>query len=428
MVKDLPGILEELISRINRMRISSDAGPYFSRARCGRGIDLSMKSIILNAQFQLLSATNLCLFLIMATWTYLPLYIVEIGGDVADAGIVMGSLGVTSLGSIPLLTPLMDKYGRKIFIVAGVFLAGVSNVGFLLFDAYSPLMILVRLLQGVAFAACFNGCSTGVVDLIPPEHRAQGIGIFGVSGSLAVAVGPYLGETVLLAWGFPAFFLLLTGFGLLGFGLALMVKEPSRKAGHEGLRDFFPTAFRDRHYIMMIVAAIFGSAFAAMNTFFPLYAKSIGLRAGVFFTCYGVSLVVVRVLLGEIADRVSRKRLIFACLLGFGSMLILTSMISTVWHMVILGVLFGLLQGLSYPAMMAQMVDRSRETNRAAVVGLFTGSFGAGINVSMLVWGYVAELTGLAAMYMVGGILVYLAAAISIYMIWGTAAAKRSPA
>jgi MFS family permease len=385
-----------------------------------------MKSIIFNAQFQLVSATNLCLFLIMATWTFLPLFIVEIGGDVADVGIVMGSLGVTSLGSIPLLTPLMDKYGRKIFIVVGIFLAGISNLGFLLFPAYSPSMILVRLVQGVAFAACFNACSTAVVDLIPPEHRAQGIGIFGVSGSLAVAIGPYTGETVLHAWGFTAYFLLLTGFGLLGFGLALMVKEPSRSVGHESLRDFFPTAFRDRHYIMMIVAAIFGSGFAAMNTFFPLYAESIGLRAGVFFTCYGISLVVVRILLGEIADRVSRKKLIFACLLGFGCMLILTSIISTLWHMVILGVLFGLLQGLSYPAMMAQMVDRSRETNRAVVVGLFTGSFGAGINLSVLVWGYVAKMTGLAMMYMVGGILMYIAAAISVYMIWGTAAARQS--
>jgi predicted MFS family arabinose efflux permease len=107
-------------------------------------------------------------------------------------------------------------------------------------------------------------------------------------------------------------------------------------------------------------------------------------------------------------------------------MLILTSMISTLWHMVILGVLFGLLQGLSYPAMMAQMVDRSRETNRAVVVGLFTGSFGAGINLSVLVWGYVAEITGLAMMYMVGGILMYVAAAISVYIIWGTAGARQS--
>ena len=38
---------------------------------------------------------------------------------------------------------------------------------------------------------------------------------------------------------------------------------------------------------MMITAGIFGSGFAAMNTFFPLYAKNLGLRAGVFFVCYG---------------------------------------------------------------------------------------------------------------------------------------------
>jgi MFS family permease len=69
-------------------------------------------------------------------------------------------------------------------------------------------------------------------------------------------------------------------------------------------------------------------------------------------------------------------------------------------HVVALGLLFGILQGISYPAMMATMVDRSGEHNRAVVVGLFTGSFGVGINASLLLWGVVAELKGLRFMYL----------------------------
>lgn len=373
-----------------------------------------MPPSLLNLQFLLVGSTNFSLFLVLATWSFLPLFIVDIGGDAFDAGIVMGAMGITSLGSIPLLTPLIDRHGRRFFIIGGALLVGVSNAGFLLFDSYSHLMILVRLVQGIGFASCFNACSTIVVDLVPKEHRAQGIGIFAVSSSAAIAVGPYIGERVLLAGGYEAYFLLLLGFGLVGFMTGLFVKEPASRSAEENSHGFFPTATRNRLLSMMFTAAVFGAGFAAMNTFFPLYAKTLGLHAGIFFTTYGISLLVVRLLLGHLADKISRNRLIFSCLIGFGLMLGLTSRIYAPWHTVAVGALFGVLQGLSYPAMMARMVDRSAAHNRAVVVGLYTGSFGAGIHLSVLAWGYIADLRGLPFMFLSAASLMLLGAAASL--------------
>lgn len=371
-----------------------------------------MANLFLNPQFVLICTTNLSLFLVLSTWSFLPLFIVQTGGDSADAGLIMGSLGLTSLGSLPFLAPLIDRYGRKGFIVFGVLLAGLSNAGFYLFTSYSPLMIVVRLVQGVAFAACFNACSTAVVDLVPQEQRDQGIGLFGASSSMAVAVGPYLGEQVLLRWGFDAYFMLLIGYGLIGACTGLLLKEPQREVGDHEVWGFFPTAVRDRHVSMMLLAAAFGAGFAAMNTFLPLYARTLGLHTGLFFVSYGVSLLLIRLFLGQLLNRVRREVLIFTCLLGFGLVLLATSRIYLVIHTVGLGVAFGALQGISYPAMMARMVDRSRDHNRAVVVSLFTGSFGAGINASLLLWGLLADLKGLPFMYLSAAAAMFLCAAL----------------
>ncbi|MBI4965397.1 MAG: MFS transporter [Desulfomonile tiedjei] len=371
---------------------------------------------LLNAQFLLITATNCCLFLVVATWCFLPVFIVKLGGNNIDVGLVMGSIGISSLGSLPLVAPLIDRYGRRLFIVGGILLIGLTNLAFLFFQSYSPLMIVVRLIQGVAFAACFNGCATAAIDLVPPERRAQGIGLFGVSGSLAVAVGPYLGEKVHLTWGFDAYFLLLAGFGLLGFLLALMVKDSDRRPAGTSLAGFFPTARQDGHLAMMTMAAIFGSGFAAMNTFFPLYANSLGLQAGIFFVAYGCSLIAIRVFFGQVTDRANREKIIIACLLGFGVMLGSTSQIDSVSETVLLGVLFGVVQGLSYPTMMARMVDRANQDNRAVVVALYTGSFGIGINVSVLAWGWVANLQGLAFMFLIGGLVMFVSAAVCAFI------------
>lgn len=342
--------------------------------------------------------------MVVATWSFLPLFIVSIGGNTLDVGLVMGSIGITSLGSLPILAPLIDRYGRRKFIVGGIVVMGLSNGCFLLFGEYSLLMIVVRLFQGLAFAACFNGCSTAVIDLIPENKRAQGIGLFGVSGSLAVAAGPFLGEQILLTWGFPAYFVLLMAYGVVGCLMAIMVKESGHKSPRSKMKGFFPTAFHGGYLSIMTLAAVCGSAFAAMNTFFPLHARNLGLQAGAFFVCYGCSLIFVRVILGRLADTISREKLVLACLVGFGAMLYFTSNVSTILQTLFLGALFGIVQGLSYPAMMAGMVDRSNDSNRAVVVALFTGSFGVGINVSVFAWGFIANLYGLSFMFLAGGI------------------------
>ncbi len=380
-----------------------------------------MPEILLSAPFLLICATNFCLFLVVSTWCLLPVFVVEMGGATADVGLLMGSIGITSLGSLPFIAPLIDRYGRKIFILGGILVMGISNAGFLLFDTYSNLMILVRLLQGLAFAACFNGCATAVVDILPKSFRGRGIGLFGISGSMAVAVGPFAGEQVLVHYGFESYFFLLVGFGLLGLLFAAFIRESVRDTSKtQDLPGFFPTAFRGGHVGMMVLAAVFGSGFAAMNTFFPLQAKALSLQAGLFFTSYGASLILVRLIFGGLADRIDRDRLILACMMAFGLLLILTSQITLMIETVFLGSLFGLCQGLSYPAMMAKMVDKSDDTNRGVVVALFTGSFGVGLNVSVLAWGMIGEIKGLVFMFILGGVAMF----VSAFLFWASVALK----
>jgi MFS family permease len=374
-----------------------------------------MLELVTNTRFLVLAASNFFLFLVVSAWSFLSIFLSEFGANTGDIGVLMASAGITSLGALPFIAPLIDRYGRKGFMVIGIFVVGVSNLGFMLFQHYSPWMLLIRLIQGLAFAACFNACSTALVDLLPFNKRVQGIGLYGISGSLAVAVGPYLGETVIIHFGFNAYFALLSVFGIIGACLGLAFKEPfiCIRSRVPKVR-FFRTVIQGKHVAMMSVVAVFGSGFAAMNTFFPLFAKSLGIRAGIFFTSYGATLIIVRLVLGTVVDRMNRDRLILVCLLGFGALLVATAQIQSMVQTIYLGILFGATQGLSYPAMMARMVDKSSDANRAIVVSLFTGSFGVGINLSVLLWGFIGEINGLPFMFAFGGSLMFVTALICI--------------
>jgi MFS family permease len=374
-----------------------------------------MSEKLITGPFLAVTFANFCLFLIVTGWSLLPLFVVELGGNSLDVGIFMGSLGVTSLGSLPVLAPLIDRCGRKKFIVGGILTAGLSNAGFMAFDQYSLALVLLRLVQGIAFAACFNACAASVVDFVPQQRRAEGIGLFGVSGSVATATGPYLGETCIIHWGYQAYFLLLVSFGILGFSAALMIKEsmPQRARGH--LDGFFATAIHGRYLPMMAIAVTFGAGFSAMVTFFPLLAKELGMRVGLFFLSYGLALLLIRVFLGRLADRLDREKLILICLLGFAAMLGATAFVDQLYQTAVIGALFGVAQGFSYPAMMARMVDKSTDGNRAVVVALYTGSFGIGIHASSLLWGSLAELQSLSFMFLSAATLMAFVAALGLY-------------
>jgi MFS family permease len=376
-----------------------------------------MIDFLKDKRFLVLAGSNFFLFLVVSAWSFLSLFVSELGANTGDVGVFMAFAGITSLGSLPFIAPLIDRYGRRKFIVLGIFVVGISNLGFIPFNNYSEWMLGIRLLQGLAFAGCFNACSTALVDLLPFQKRVQGIGLYGISGSLAVAVGPYLGETVLIHWGFNSYFVLLAFLGLVGAVLSGTFREERVACRLTGPSvKFFPTVFQGKHVAMMLLVAVFGSGFAAMNTFFPLFAKNLGIRAGIFFTSYGVTLILVRLILGSVVDRINRDRLILCCLLGFGCLLIATSQIQSILQTGFLGMLFGVTQGLSYPAMMARMVDRSNDSNRAIVVSLFTGSFGVGINFSVLLWGFVGNLKGLAFMFIFGGSVMLIAAVMCVVL------------
>jgi MFS family permease len=379
-----------------------------------------MSRSFVTSPFILVSSCNFFLFLIVATWSFLPLFIVDVGGDERDVGLVMGALGITSLGALPFVAPLIDRYGRKFFITLGAFIAGVSNLGYLAFDSYTHWFALMRLLQGFAFACCFNACLAAVVDIAPIEKRGQAIGWFGVSGSLAFAIGPFLGEETIMRFGFQAYFMLLCAFGSIGALLGLRIHTARSHTRPKNQRGFFGTAIEGKYPPMMMLALTFGSAFAAMNTFFPLYAAGIGLRAGYFYVAYGITLVIVRLTLARLTDIIHREKIIFVCFVSFTALLAGASGIFHIYHTVILGCVFGMIQALCYPAMMARMVDRSDESNRGVVVSLFTGSMGMGINLSAFGWGYIADIFGLSMMYIVAAAIMATASVI-IFRHWRSA-------
>ena len=90
---------------------------------------------------------------------------------------------------------LTDRFGpRQVAIVAGVFYV-FTTAGYLISPSL-PVMMGVRLLNGMGFGLLGSSLVSGVMLTLPDARRAEGAGWFSVGISLAVGLGPWLALTL----------------------------------------------------------------------------------------------------------------------------------------------------------------------------------------------------------------------------------------
>ena len=149
----------------------------------------------------------------------LPLYLVERFDATKDVvGLVLSGYTLTALLARPFSGYLVDSFPRKKVLMVCFFLFFIFFGGYL--GASSLLLFtIVRTLHGAPFGALTVANSTVAIDVLPSSRRNEGIGYYGLSNNLAMAIAPmvavYLyrltGDFQLLFW----MALLIAGLGMI---------------------------------------------------------------------------------------------------------------------------------------------------------------------------------------------------------------------
>ena len=78
-------------------------------------------------------------------------------------------------------------------------------MGSYLFASTIFLLLAVRILHGAGFGITTTTYGTVVSDLIPSARRGEGMGYFGLSGTIAMALGPLIGLWLMQTYNFTIF-------------------------------------------------------------------------------------------------------------------------------------------------------------------------------------------------------------------------------
>ena len=147
-----------------------------------------------NANYCKVMAANFSLFFAFYVLTpLLPLYLSEHFGATKDViGMVLSGYTITALLVRPFSGYVVDTFPRKkvlliCFTAFAIFFAGYLAASTLL------LFLIVRTLHGGPFGALTVANSTVAIDVLPSSRRTEGIGYYGLSNNLAMAIAPTIG-------------------------------------------------------------------------------------------------------------------------------------------------------------------------------------------------------------------------------------------
>ena len=363
--------------------------------------------------FILAAVANFLFFANLNAYTLLPLYIHQLGGREGQIGMIMAMYSVAALLCQLGIGPLVDRLGRKPFIVLGAALVTAVSTVFLFSAQLGWHFYLLRFLQGLAFAGFTTSNLTLLADLAPASRRAEAVGVFGVSGLVTIALAPAIGEVLLRASGFRALFAgtVLLGAGTLAVCLATEVPRPMaiespRPLGAGFWRGFTP---------VLLSSFQFGLANSVVFVFLPPFGRYAGLpRIAPFYIVYTVMAVAVRFLGGRLADQLERRQVILPSLIGLSVGILLFSTLRSTWMLVLIAFINGTAHGFVFPATSAMAFDRAPRGARGRALAIFNTAALAGATAGAVGFGWLAEFVG----YRMGFVVLGLALAVGSGVFW----------
>lgn len=328
-----------------------------------------------------------------------PLFIKQLGGSESQVGLAAGVFTLSAVIFRPIVGGLLDRYGRRPFIVWGLIFFALSMY---MYDWVGGIIILMalRIFHGMSWAFSTTAVGTAITDIIPAARRGEGMGWFGMAMTGAMAIGPMLGIWILQKYSFHGLFLFATCFSLVALLLAFFTKIPFQPKAASGRMEFFDKS------LMSVTTAIFflAVAYGGITTFLPLFAESIKVNSGTFFLVYAVALTIIRPIAGKISDRHGEAFVIVPSLLVVIAALLVLSLSSGLIGVVASAVLYGIGFGAAQPALQAATLRIASPDRRGVANASVFTAFDLGIGLGSIILGWVSQYTGYQALFTVSAV------------------------
>jgi len=338
---------------------------------------------------------------------FLSAYAVKLGASASEMGLFQS---VSNLAPSLMQVPwgkLSDKIGRRVpLIVLGSIIASVLWIPLMLVASANQLITVIGI-QAILGSMATPAWTALVGDLVHQSKRGK------ITSSInrSAAVGSLLatlaaGYLMILVQGTvqEMFFIPLLIAALLGVAsslVMLLVREkphPNNNSARSifGLRDVTKNVQSNSNFLRFcIVSCIFGF-FMAMS--WPLFTittvkvlNASMLEIALISVVQGAVTIALQPLGGRLVDRVGRRQLMIVYRLGLVLVPTFYALSTSIYHLYMSSVIFGVLVAFGDVAMFAYLLDVTREELRGTLSAFYNLVTGTVFFVGSLLGGYLGS-------------------------------------
>ena len=346
----------------------------------------------------------------------LPLYLSEHFGATKDViGLVLSGYTITALLFRPFSGYFVDSFPRRTVLMVcfgafAIFFAGYLAASTLL------LFTIVRTLHGGPFGALTVANSTAAIDVLPSSRRTEGIGYYGLSNNLSMAIAPTIGIFIYKYTGsFELLFWLALVVACTGWLIDATVKFPEKEIVRNKSKLSFDRFFLVRGWLLGLNMVAFGFSFGVLSNYLAIYSKEVmGITGGTgtYFLLCSVGLIVSRLQggkalrQGRLTQNAGQGMVI--SLIGYTLFILMPtlsqySIVDGQWS-VLLGyygsaLLIGLGNGHMWPAFQNMTICVARNNQRGTANSTILISWDIGMGLGILLGGVISELVGYGAAF-----------------------------
>lgn len=282
--------------------------------------------------------------------TFTPFIASQLFSKADPASAVLSTLAIFAVGFVArpfggfLFGWIGDRIGRKASMTLAVGLASVGSLmigiapTFAAVGAWASLMLLVaRLVQGLAHGGELPSSQTYLSEMAPREHRGFWATLIYTSGTVGILFGTLLGAVLNMAlstemmnaWGWRIPFLIGAAMGLYALIMRSRLHETDVFAGEasaEKRAPIWPQIVRHRKQAMQVIGLTVGLTviYYIWGVVAPSYATTAlkidrgeALWAGVIGN---IVFIAALPFWGKLSDRIGRKKVLWSGAIGAGIM------------------------------------------------------------------------------------------------------------
>jgi len=337
----------------------------------------------------------------------LPIYAQNLSGSTVYAGLMTGAYTLAAMVVRPFSGIFSDKFGRTRLLVLGAFICSIACALYN-FAAGLIILIAVRLLHGVGFGVHSTCAGAVAADVIPKSRMAEGLGYFGLYGTIAAAVAPGMALSIIGSGEmskFHALFILATAISFASMLFDCFITYERKKKNSLNRETILENrtnsddalcpktwfGFEYAVFLPATVVMLLHVALSSVTSFLTLFVleRNLG-NVGLFFTFNAAGLFLSRVFCGKVVDQRGANVVVVTGIMVLSACFALVPFANSLIYLYMIAVPLGLAQGAVVPAIYSLMFNLCSPKRRGTVSAAFSSAIDIGYGVGSISFGFLA--------------------------------------